>query len=54
MPDRRFWYIVALTAGVYAFVAYLLVTQRAPFSFTEIFDVLNQQFTSLYSWIFVQ
>ena len=52
MLDRRFLFIVALGVGVYVFVAYLLVSQRAPFSFAEIIDFLTQQYASLYSLIF--
>ena len=52
MIDRRFWYLIALGAVVYIFVVYLIQTQRAPFSFTEIFEFLAQHFMALYTSIF--
>lgn len=52
MLDRRYWSLIALGAVVYVFVAYLIITQRAPFSFTDIFEFLAQQFTSIYSSLF--
>ena len=52
MLDRRYWSLILLGAVVYIFVAYLIITQRAPFSFTEIYEFLARQFISLYSSIF--
>ena len=52
MIDRRYWSLIALGVVVYAFVTYLILTQRAPFSFTDIFEFLAQQFTSIYAAIF--
>ncbi len=52
MRDRRLLFIIVLGAGAYILVAQLIVSQRAPFSFTEIFDFLKQQYTSLYSLMF--
>lgn len=48
MIDRRFWLLIAMGAVVYVFVAYLIQTQRAPFSFSEIFEFLAEHFRSFY------